>query len=920
MYSNFGLFKRSESASSPLEPVSAVEPPTPGSGSNADLSEKAGDGTATIEKLREQGLALVVWHGRHEPDVLSKGTYSVPEGQGGDYALVFDNTYSRTNAKTVSFSMMTYSTAMPPPMTHTVHSHRHASNASSHKPQSLLASRPDAPSLSVNPATFSSGAVGGGTIQSGVANKRSTIEGDTSISLHTGYLKKRRRKKGQGWGRRYFSLDMSTSTLSYYHNRRSMGLRGALPLSFATIALSGEDREISLDSGAEVWHLRANNIKDFERWKEALELASNPSKDVQSAQLADYGMSPVGMFQASNESDRHWAQAEGLLGRVAGTRDAVRRLADDVSHPEMSASPMRPIVSQDAVPSSATSAKDIKDKPAPFWKRTFSAEKSSKLLGRHSNQSRDSDLTRTSSNENLRTPDVDIQPRGRMLRSVSEERSLSDHMQALLKDLNSVVADFSRLLAETRYLRRAQRRMSPVSPIPNREESRRSFESTSEQEFFDAEEEDPGRPRFLNIQHDSEDTVHRDMESSSDHSSHGSDDDDVSHVGSGARDAISALFPPKLESRLFPSAASDVTRRTRGSIAKVMPPSLIGFLRKNVGKDLSSISMPVSANEPTSLLQRVAEQLEYSALLNAADAVPDSDTSGARISYVAAFAASLLSNARMKERAIRKPFNPLLGETYELLAPDAGFRFLAEKVSHRPVQLAACAESARWTLVQSPKPAQKFWGKSVEIITEGKIRVRLNGSGEVFSWNTATCFLRNIIAGEKYLDPVGSVTVFNEMRGEKAVVGFKGKGMFSGRSEEIEIKLFDPQGAPFARTVAGKWTESLAWQPSGEVLWKVGELVPDAARCYGMTTFAAGLNEISGLEEGRLPPTDCRLRPDQRCVEDGELERAETVKAGLEEAQRRRRAELEEKGKVWAPRWFERVGEEGGDEWEVEGG
>lgn len=47
-------------------------------------------------------------------------------------------------------------------------------------------------------------------------------------------------------------------------------------------------------------------------------------------------------------------------------------------------------------------------------------------------------------------------------------------------------------------------------------------------------------------------------------------------------------------------------------------PSLWGILKKNIGKDLSRISMPVALNEPLGVLQRMCEELEYSELLDAA--------------------------------------------------------------------------------------------------------------------------------------------------------------------------------------------------------------------------------------------------------------------------------------------------------------
>lgn len=107
--------------------------------------------------------------------------------------------------------------------------------------------------------------------------------------------------------------------------------------------------------------------------------------------------------------------------------------------------------------------------------------------------------------------------------------------------------------------------------------------------------------------------------------------------------------------------------------------SVLGILRKNIGKDLSTISMPVNLNEPLNLLQRLCEELEYSELLEKA-AIKSSSMD--RLIYVTLFAIS--GYASSQYRIGRKPFNPLLGETYECIRPDKGFRFIAEKVSHHP--------------------------------------------------------------------------------------------------------------------------------------------------------------------------------------------------------------------------------------------
>ena len=109
-----------------------------------------------------------------------------------------------------------------------------------------------------------------------------------------------------------------------------------------------------------------------------------------------------------------------------------------------------------------------------------------------------------------------------------------------------------------------------------------------------------------------------------------------------------------------------------------------------IGKDMTKMTLPVSFNEPTSLLYRVVEDMEFTDLLNTA---ADRSDPTERMVYVAAFAASEYASTIGR---VAKPFNPLLGETYEYVRPDKGYRFFIEQVSHHPPVGAAYAESAKW--------------------------------------------------------------------------------------------------------------------------------------------------------------------------------------------------------------------------------
>lgn len=100
------------------------------------------------------------------------------------------------------------------------------------------------------------------------------------------------------------------------------------------------------------------------------------------------------------------------------------------------------------------------------------------------------------------------------------------------------------------------------------------------------------------------------------------------------------------------------------------------ILKNVIGKDLSKVTMPVQMNEPISLLQKSAEQLEHEYLLQRATSEKDPFM---RLAYLAA---NNIAAYSALEGRTKKPFNPVLNETYEFVTPD--FRFIAEQVTHHP--------------------------------------------------------------------------------------------------------------------------------------------------------------------------------------------------------------------------------------------
>mgnify|MGYP003428874204 FL=1 len=94
--------------------------------------------------------------------------------------------------------------------------------------------------------------------------------------------------------------------------------------------------------------------------------------------------------------------------------------------------------------------------------------------------------------------------------------------------------------------------------------------------------------------------------------------------------------------------------------------------------------------------------------------------------------------------------------------------------------------------------------------------------------------------------------------------------------------------------------------PNSETLWQVDPRPENSTAFYSFTKFAMSLNEIEPhmkLPNG-LCKTDSRLRPDVRCLENGNLEGAVTEKTRLEEKQRETRKARKSKKGVddWQPR------------------
>jgi oxysterol-binding protein 1 len=347
-----------------------------------------------------------------------------------------------------------------------------------------------------------------------------------------------------------------------------------------------------------------------------------------------------------------------------------------------------------------------------------------------------------------------------------------------------------------------------------------------------------------------------------------------------------------------------------------------------IGKDMTRMTLPVSFNEPTSLLQRVAEDMEYTALL---DKAAELDDSTERILYVAAFAASEYASTIGR---VAKPFNPLLGETYEYARPDRGYRFFIEQVSHHPPVGAAHAESATWEYYGESAVKSKFYGKSFDFNPLGTWFLNLrskSGVVERYTWKKVTSSVVGIISGSPTVDNYGPMVVKNWTTGEMCTLDFKPRGWKASSAYIVNGRVLDSDGKT-RWSVGGRWSDKIYARltpgyedstftqldiPAGTrsggrsdslsssqafLVWEANARPSGVP--FNLTPFGVTLNALPDALRPHLAPTDTRLRPDQRAMEDGEYDFAATEKNRVEEKQRAKRRWRETRGESFVPRWF----------------
>uniref|UniRef100_A0A8C6YC35 Oxysterol-binding protein n=1 Tax=Naja naja TaxID=35670 RepID=A0A8C6YC35_NAJNA len=392
-----------------------------------------------------------------------------------------------------------------------------------------------------------------------------------------------------------------------------------------------------------------------------------------------------------------------------------------------------------------------------------------------------------------------------------------------------------------------------------------------------------------------------------------SDEDEETEYFDAMEDAhaVITVFDASTHTNLGASSKYGVALKKRRTQIPDKPNyslNLWSIMKNCIGKELSKIPMPINFNEPLSMLQRLTEDLEYHELL---DRAVKCENAIEQMCFVAAFSVSSYSTTVQRTA---KPFNPLLGETFELdRLEELGFRSLCEQVSHHPPAAAHHVYSRKgWTLWQEITIASKFRGKYLSILPLGTIHLEFHSSGNHYIWQKVTSTVHNIIVGKLWIDQSGDIEILNHKSKDKCHLKFTPYSYFSRDiPRKVTGVVMDADGNE-RYVMSGTWDEKMECSKVIEATSASSFSRENAENMYFFSKLALTLNE----PEDNVAPTDSRMRPDQRLMENGKWDEANMEKQRLEEKQRavRRHREVEAADalaegkdyKGYIPLWFER--------------
>ncbi|XP_076228170.1 oxysterol-binding protein-related protein 8 isoform X5 [Nomia melanderi] len=327
--------------------------------------------------------------------------------------------------------------------------------------------------------------------------------------------------------------------------------------------------------------------------------------------------------------------------------------------------------------------------------------------------------------------------------------------------------------------------------------------------------------------------------------------------------------------------------------------SLIWFLMKQVrpGMDLSKVVLPTFILEPRSFLEKLADSYYHADLLSQAVLEDDAFT---RMKGVVKW---YLSGFYKKPQGLKKPYNPLLGETFRCYWQHSnGSRtfYIAEQLSHHPPISGFYVTNRQdgFTISATIIAKSKFYGNSTSAVLDGVAILTMLPRGEDYTMTIPYAHCKGILMGTLSMELGGKVQINCEKTGYHTEIEFKLKPFLGGAEQMNQVSGAIRLGKETLATISGYWDgqivitdkragqESIFFNPTPEV------------RRKRLKKYTVPLEHQGAWESERLwyDVTQAINRDDQVAATD--------AKTHLEEAQRERAKERKLKGQEWIPKYF----------------
>ncbi|KAM6161359.1 oxysterol-binding protein-related protein 5 isoform 1-T1 [Erethizon dorsatum] len=316
------------------------------------------------------------------------------------------------------------------------------------------------------------------------------------------------------------------------------------------------------------------------------------------------------------------------------------------------------------------------------------------------------------------------------------------------------------------------------------------------------------------------------------------------------------------------------------------------------GMDLSRVVLPTFVLEPRSFLNKLSDYYYHADLLSRAAM---EDSAYGRIKLVLRW---YLSGFYKKPKGIKKPYNPILGETFRCcwLHPQTNSHtfYIAEQVSHHPPVSAFHISNRKdgFCMSGSVTAKSRFYGNSLSALLDGKATLTFLNRAEDYTLTMPYAHCRGLLYGTMTLELGGKVTIACEKNNLQVELDFKLKPFFGGSTSINQISGKIMSGEEVLARLTGHWDRDVFIKEEGsgspELFWTPSEEV----RTQRLKRYTVLFEEQTELESERL------WQHVTRAILEGDQHKATQEKFALEEAQRQCSRERQQNLTPWKPQLF----------------